>query len=497
MDRLLEAQAQALLAALDATAARPALHAHQRLALAREVALCRAASGIGDYQRASGGAFELRRAVELDRMAARLRLACTMGDLHGAETALTAGRRMLDAGSPAEWLAAVTAAPAPGSEAPGLLARCLLNLLLAHGGAPPLADAEGQARAAWQALCAAGPALAWAAWHAPQDLRALQLRLPWRGAAARAVANWLHALPAPAPAPVPVLPDAEAEIAVLARRWQQAWCQPAPDAGPPWTAAAWSAEQATAPWRALAAGAAPEVARVAARMLEVCAGADCAPEVERRLIDSRLPAALAAAPLLAQADAMAARQTAWPQPLLAAHAAGLQLALVQAHTAGEVELLATHAQACLDVEADALRLFWAAALAPVRTALRCALGAPGAASDLRRGVSLGRHLFGLGPRALLALPAAAALWHDNLLPALAAPDLGSWQGEAGAELLPLLRAWQASSPGAAPSSLLDALHVTEPAARPRRLQLWNRPLPLADWNGALGGPLRPPVPGWM
>jgi hypothetical protein len=499
MDRLLEAQAQALHAGLLATAARPAVHMHQRQALVRELALCQAARTLAGYQRASGSAFELGRAVQLDRVAGRLRLACAMGDLHGAQAALTAGRRALEGTGPGDWLAALTGAEPAGGNATGPLMRCLLNLVLAEGGAPPLADARAEALAAWRALCTVDPGLARAAWAAPQRLLALQLRLPWRGAAARAVHAWLHALPEPAAAPARVLPDAEAELAALGRRWRLAWhtpTTPATDAGPEWTAACSAAEQAIAPWRALAAAAAPAVARVAARMVALCAGADCAPEVQRRLTASGLPAALAAAPLLAQADAMAARQARWPQPLLAAHAAGVRQVLAHAHTASEVELVAAHAQACLDVEADALRLFWAAALAPARAALRRALGAAGADADLRRATRLARSLFGLGPRALFELPDVASMWQHSLLPALSAQDLDSWQGEAGGELLPLLRAWQAANPGADGRRLFDPPAAAASRRQPRRLQLWCRPLPLAAWNAALGGPLRPPIPGW-
>ncbi len=500
MDRPLEAQALALHARRQVCAARPALHAHQLLALEREIALCTAAATLHGYQRASGGAFELTRAAWLDRVAGRLRLACALGDAPGAQAALAACQRALASTGPGDWVAALTPAPTPGAEGMGLLVRCLHNLTLAQGGAPPMADAEGEARAAWRELCAADPALAWAAWQSPQALRGLALRLPWRGAAARAVRGWLHGLAMPEPAVAPALPDAEVELAAWRPRWQQTWRTDPPDAGPPW--ADFSAEQATAPWRALAAGAEPTVARIAAQMLALAAGADCAPEVERRLVLSPLPAALAAAPLLAQAQALEARQAAWPQPLLAGHAAALRGGLAQAHTPVEVEQVAAHADACLAVEADAQRLFWAAAAAPVHAALRCALGAPGAAADLRRAVRLSHRLFGMGPRALHALPAQAALWHDNLLPALDAQDQGAWQGECGADLLPLLRAWRALAPAAAVSlsRLLDQTALAEPQARPaappRRLQLWDTPVLLADWPAALGGALRPAIPGW-
>ena len=88
MNALLEAQRQALGAMQQACARQPGIHAQQLHALQREQALCAAALTLSDYQRATGGGFELARAAWLDRVAARVRVALMVGDCFAARAAL-------------------------------------------------------------------------------------------------------------------------------------------------------------------------------------------------------------------------------------------------------------------------------------------------------------------------------------------------------------------------------------------------------------------------
>ena len=512
MHALLESQRRMLGAWIDACSARPALHAHQLLALRRDEALAAGACDISAYQRAGGG-LELARSVRLDRHAGRLRIALTVGDEYDAQAALADYRAAL---APLGGAADVEAAP--WAERAGVagtqLVNALHNLLLQHTSIPAPVDHAAAARAAWQTLCVADPPGAHAARHAPQRLARVAWRIPWQDGAL--LTSWLAALP-PAPdddglrcvEPLAALSDLQA-------LWQQSWGAAATDAGLAWDSTSAGVEQALAPWRALAEpGAQPTataqaLAQVATRMLEAAAGASDVADVHRRLLAARLPAALAAAPQYVRIAELEQRQAIWPQGLLAAHAAQLRAGLRQAQTDTEVELLACHAQACLAIEADWQSLLYAVALAPLRAAAMVAICGPEAEPGLHQAVAVAHGLLGFGPRALLELPMMSAFVSGNLALALAQPAraIGAWRGEAGFEALRPLAAWAelAALQGAPPElgsgalvrtlrRLLDNVGAGEPPPAGAEIRRWGRPLSPAAW-GLWDDTLRPPLPGW-
>ena len=237
-----------------------------------------------------------------------------------------------------------------------------------------------------------------------------------------------------------------------------------------------------APYRQLAeARSTPRAMREAAHRALAC-GAD-APDVialQCRLIEARIPAILAAAARLPELDAIDARQALWPEPLLARHARSLRAALAAAHTVTEVELVSLHAEACLAIEADWNRLLMTSLLAPLQAAAMVAVFGAQAEVGLQRAASVSHELLGLGPRALLRSPALAEFLSQRLLPAVdEAGEHGSWNGEAGRELLAPLRGWMAMRSAAGISStdprqlvaacvdLLDRCAIAEPAPAER------------------------------
>ena len=557
MNAVLEAQRLALAATQQACARQPGVHAHQLLALQREQALCASAATFGDYQRAVGGGFELARAAWLDRVAGRFRVALSVDDHDAARAALLEYRGALAAPGLAGWTealkaAALAAAPwhARSAQAGSSLTRTVLNLLLHHSCTPPMADHWGDAVGAWRTLCSADPAAARALCFGAAWPAGLAPRLPWREGAAR---RWLQRLLASLPAPPPAgLDEAQAgepddgsadadlatELAALAEGWARALhgdasvpplAAPVPDpAGCP---ALVSAEQALAPWRSLAEpahGAEPAalaLADVARRLLALAAGAANGPEVQRCAIESGLLTELAVAPLRVRLAAVEQRQAAWPQPLLAAHARALRASLAQAGTATEAELRATHAEACLDVEADWQSLYFAAQGAPLVAALNFAIDPAEADRGLRGASAISRHLLGQAPAATLqgalvpallqahgqpqGQPHGQAHGHDEPAdppPARDSDDV-AWRGEAGHGLLPLLRAWDAvtAARGAAmpPDSAgrLAALHRVAGACldgtapgTPVVVQLWGVRADAGQAAQLLAEPSRPAVP---
>ena len=126
------------------------------------------------------------------------------------------------------------------------------------------------------------------------------------------------------------------------------------------------------------------------------------------------------------------------------HARSLRAALAKAQTVTEVELVCAHADACLAVEADWNRLLMTSLLAPLQAAAMVAVFGAEAEVGLRRAASVSHALLGLGPRALLRSPALSHFLSQRLLPAVdEAGEHGSWNGEAGRELLAPLRGWMA------------------------------------------------------
>ena len=547
MNAVLEAQRLVLGAMQQVCARQPGVHAHQLCALEREQAWCAAAATLPDYQRASGGGFELARAAWLDRVAGRLRVAQAVDDRFAARAALAEYRGALAAHSLPGWTEALVAAAhaaAPwrerGAKAGSSLTRTVLNLLLHHSCTPPLADHWGDAVGAWHALCAADPAAARALRHGPTWPARVAPRLPWRGGAGRAwLQRMLAALPLP---PAPGLEaqhdgelegeegeegeGADAAISAQFSDLSAGWRRSLPDAaaspqagltvGPPdWSAMATSADQALAPWRSMAEpapGAVPAtlaMAVIARRLLALAAGAASGPEVQLRAVESGLLTELAAAPLRCRLDAIEQRQAEWPQPLLAAHARALRAALPQAGTATEVELLSAHADACLDVEADWQSLFFAAQMGPLRAALNFGISPAEATRGLRGASAISRNLLGLAPAATLQGALVQALLQNHMLDgaSCAGSDAVAWGGEAGHELLPLLRAWQALAtvrdetaaghrtglPAALRQLAGRCLDTTTDAA-PVVVQLWHVNADATQAAQLLVAPARPPLP---
>jgi hypothetical protein len=293
-------------------------------------------------------------------------------------------------------------------------------------------------------------------------------------------------------------------------------------ADPAGCAALASADQALAPWRRLsetASGAAPAtlaMAAVARRLLASAAGAGSGPDVQRCAVESGLLAELAAAPLRVQLAEIEKRQAVWPQPLLAAHARALRAALPLAGTATEVELLSTHADACLDIEADWQSLFFAAQLAPLGAALNFAISPADAARGLRGASAISRNLLGQAPAATLqgalVQSLVQALVHRHGIGSTTerASEAVAWHGEAGHALLPLLRAWSAvaaSRSAAVPqdfAGLLAALQQVAglcldptPAAAPVAVRLWGVRADAVHAAKLLAAPCRPVVPLWQ
>jgi hypothetical protein len=254
------------------------------------------------------------------------------------------------------------------------------------------------------------------------------------------------------------------------------------------------------------------MAGVAQRLLVLAAGAGSGPAVQRCAVESGLLTELAAAPLRVRLAEIESRQLDWPQPLLAAHTRSLRASLQQAGTATEIELLWTHAHACLDIEADWQTLFFATQLAPLRAALNFAISPAEAGRGLRGVAAISRGLLGQAPAATLQGALVQAFVQNHL--AGGAPDPGNdavaWQGEEGHGLLPLVRAWRAVAASRAKPvpgdgvGLLSALQRlasscldTTTAAAPVVVQLWGARSDARQAAQLLAAPGRPAVPLWM
>jgi hypothetical protein len=360
-------------------------------------------------------------------------------------------------------------------------------------------------------------------------------RLPWRDGAARI---WLQRLLADLPAPPAGAfehgseadgqcadADLETELSDLSGWWRRslsAATEPSPVAAPLADAAGCAmfalADHALAPWRHLAEpapGAAPAtlaMAGVARRLLALAVGAGSGPDVQRCAVESGLLTELAAAPLRVRLAEIETRQGVWPQPLLAAHTRALRTDLLQAGTATEVELLSTHADACLDIEADWQSLFFAAQLAPLGAALNFAISPSEAARGLRGASAISRHLLGQTAASTLQGVLVQKIVQQHRVSG--SPEQGgdavAWRGEAGHGLLPLLRAWSAvaASRGArVPQDLAGLLATLQhtaglgldpaPATAPVVVQLWGVRADAGHAEQLLASPCRPAVPLWQ
>jgi hypothetical protein len=197
---------------------------------------------------------------------------------------------------------------------------------------------------------------------------------------------------------------------------------------------------------------------------------------------------------------------------MAAHARSLRADLTQAGTATEVELLSTHADACLDIEADWQSLFFAAQGAPLGAALNFALSPTEAERGLRGASVICSCLLGQAPAATLHSALVQAVLQRHLAENAfgTGSDAVAWRGETGHGLLPLLSAWRAvaASRGVAVpqdrtglTAALQPMTGLEPdataSAPPVVVQLWGQRADARDAAQLLAAPGRPALPLWQ
>jgi hypothetical protein len=338
-----------------------------------------------------------------------------------------------------------------------------------------------------------------------------RLRIPWDDAALPVLADWLDALERPCttqPAQIGG-DDALEQLARLQSEWRSSLGRHA--------CAAIESEPVgmetyLAGYRALAQSDAIAVRGAAQRLLEAARGAVSPTAALARLVRGGHLADIAAASWRECADAAAARQSIWPDPLVARHWQNLSTHLAQARTPTEVDLVAAHAEACFSVEADWNRLWMAAALAPFRAALMYRLIGADAHAGIEQAASLVGQLLGRGPRAILALPYVAQFLRANLsrMADASAPSPGAWLGEAGFDLINPMRAWAAlAAAGGEPLSLvpehivgevmqlLERTQMREPTLDASRwIPLWGRRAAPERCEELLRSPARPPIPGF-
>jgi hypothetical protein len=254
------------------------------------------------------------------------------------------------------------------------------------------------------------------------------------------------------------------------------------------------------------------MAAVARQLLVAAGGAASGPDVQRCAIESGLLTELTAAPLRVRLAEIEERQGEWPQPLLAAHTRALRAALSQADTATEVELLSTHADACLAIESDWQCVFLAAQGAPLVAALNFAISPAESARGLRGAAAISRNLLGQAPAVALQTPLVQAAMQHGLIDG--GPDVNgdaaAWQGETGHGLLPLLNAWHsvAASRGLpVPRHLAGRLAELQglasrcldkrEAAAPVVVQLWGVRANTLNAAQLLAAPGRPALAIWQ
>ncbi|EHR72516.1 hypothetical protein BurJ1DRAFT_3711 [Burkholderiales bacterium JOSHI_001] len=449
----------------------PARHAHQGVALRRELALCRGAPSMPAYLQASDAGFECTRAAWLDQQALHLRLALTLGQPGVAQAAWQAIQQALAASGQHDWVAAVqrgattlAQAQARQAQAEGGLLRTLLNLLPWHGGEAWQGNPWDDAVEGWRAACEADASLAVAVAQGRLASHPLALRLPWRGPALNLVQSWLQALPPPPATALPQVPD------LLAR--QQA------------AQVAWT-ESLHAP---------------ASNPFDLA---------EPRWEDAPSPAAQALQQQL-QDPPWGANST-WPEPLLQAHAADIGARLKACHNPLQAWQLSTWASACLALESDWQRLLVTAITLPLRAAAAVVLIGDTLRPGLAKAVDVAHQLTGLGPRAQLGHRELQRRLQQHLAPRLDGRqgDRPVGPGEAGADLLAPLAGWLAMRVArtgadaatlcrdlpAALTTTLDELGLHEPEAQTVSVELWSRRVPFADWPALMTNPPRPEVPG--
>ena len=498
-------------------APRAQIHAHQLIALERERALCAGAEDVGSYLAASAGCFELTRSAWLDRLANRVRVAVLLDDRWAAQASLTEYVHALRAKGNKDWvecLARGAAAADPvrrrSADCGAGLSGALANLICWHTSGPPLEDTRRDALGSYLSLLGAQPSFDGASL---QERAFFRLRIPWDDTTLPLLADWLDALALDHPRATEHAAigedDALDELARLQSEWQRSLGQRGCAAA---ASDAVSMEALLAGYRTLARSSEAAVRTAADGLLDATRGAASPTAALARLVRGGHLAAIAAASLRERADAALARQTVWPDPLVAHHWQSLLASLGQARTPTEVDLLVAHAEACFAVEADWNQLWMAVALAPFRAALMFRLIGADAHAGVEKAITLCEQLLGRGPRALLAVPHFTEFFRVNLSQAsdATAPSPGAWFGEAGFDVIAPMRAWAAGAATGEPVSLarqrivgealqlLERAHAREPQPGPRRwIQLWGRRAAPEACDELLRSPARPPIPGFQ
>ncbi|MBK9030200.1 MAG: hypothetical protein IPL61_02475 [Myxococcales bacterium] len=510
MDRPLVDQRRYLAALAAAAAPEPVTHRCQLAALARERALASSAADAPSYRRASGELFELARAAWLDRLVAHARVAAAHDDPWTATAMAIELDAALAARGHADWTAVLGAGSATASVWQGHAA----TARAAYGGLVAAVvqaawDRRGGAQAeAAAAIAAHGPAwvaLEPAAVDGDLDRVLAQPRYiavtPWPDAGRAALtARLAAALPTTVAAPVEVAPVTATLARIEAAIARYLGALPSAGGGPI-AGGEPTVADVVVPYQGLAAlpGDAPALAAlrgVARQMIADAVGAATPQGVLAVWTERARLAALAAAPVAAEAEAVLARCAAWPDPIRAAGARALLADLSGIRTGTDADLVSMHHGACATVEAGWTRAFAEVALAPVLAT--CIAGwDPAARGSVAPAWALAGAIAGVGVE-VVAAPLARAVVTAIAAHRVATDDLGAYLGEIGHAIVGEARAWlgvtgQTPTSAAAVEAALAA-GWGDPARRTdAAVILWGRACPLARFGPTL--PPRPPVPG--
>jgi hypothetical protein len=459
------------------------VHRHQLSVLEREISLAADAADSSAYLAASGELFELTRAPTLDRLRNLACIAVAVGDPSRAEAAAAAYSRSLDATGHADWpsvaahgATAAAALLAGGANARGAYTVLLHALIRIHSTSDDaeLADAREQAGTLRAVLLEADPAFT-------PNRPAYANRTPWAGRGRGLLQGWLNE---PGRDREPQEPaDVLARIEAGSGRWR-AGLSRAPAGG----SSSADPGDVVAPYRA--ALDVPELRDAAEALIAAAATAPTPQHALARFVGDGLLTAFAAAPLRARAADGLARQEVWADPLVEHHWRALLAALDQAVTPTEVELLASHADACLEVEADWNSLLLGSLFLPVRASCRV----DARPADLELAADLAYRLHGLSARELLELPRVAR-FVDRLPTILSRDSLGdAFKGEAGFDVVVEARRWLEAT-GSPPHPRATLRNLPLRAVEPQPVALWGETFELADLDAVLVAPPRPPIPG--
>ena len=508
MDLALDDQRRYLAALVAAAASAPALHRCQLAALAREQALAAAAPDSATYRRTSGDLFETARAAWLDRLVAHAAVAIERDDPWTATAALVELDAALAARDHGDWTACLTAGSTAGQRwhARAATAKAAFANLVAGATVAAWDRRPGSQVEAAALIAASVDALGELEAVDAATIGALVRRprhravLPWTDAGLDALAELLAPhLPAVAAAPLEVAPVAAIAAGVEARI--AAYLDGLPTAVPaPAASHEPTVAEVIAPYRGLLdlPGDAPALAALrsaAARMIAAAAGARSPQGLLATWTEGGHLVELAAAPVIAEAEATLARQAAWPDPLRASGARALIADIAQARTGTAVDAASMHHGACALVEATWARTLADVALAPMLAA--CVAGwEPSAAPGIAAAWRLAGTIAGVGGELAgtpLAVQVMAAIVQHRQ-----ASDLGAFLGETGHAIVGEARAWfgvagvDADAPAVVAARLAAAWGRRAPGPG-ATVRLWGQALALDDFGPTL--PVRPPVPG--